>query len=459
MQSKKESVALSSVFASLFLTLIKLVVGLITGSMGIISEAAHSALDLSAALITYFAVRQSDRPADESHHYGHGKVENISAFVETILLVLTSIWIVYEAMQRLIHKSIEVEIAWYAFAVMIISIIIDVFRSRALSKVAKETQSQALEADALHFSTDIYSSSVVILGLILYSLGLKGADSFAAIMVALFVLYAAYRLGKRTIDELLDRAPEGLETEIRQIIDKVDGVAGMERIRVRKTGPTIFIDVIINVNRLISLENVDKITKNVQKAVSLFSKNSDTVVHVNPLAIEGESVIDRIKTIVSNHNFSAHEVKIYKQNGKMSISFDLEAESLLSLKDVHKKATHIEESIIEEFGKNVEVNIHLEPLDSQTSKSDSVSPEELADIYKILDKAKRRFKSIGSLHNLVVNKTKGKYHLALHCTYTGSKTIKDTHVQASHLEEKIKSLSKLVESVNVHVEPTNSKNR
>ena len=203
---EKHWVALSSVLAAIFLTGMKLVVGLMTGSLGILSEAAHSGLDLVAAVVTLFAVRISGRPADREHTYGHGKVENLSALFETVLLLVTCIWIIYEAIQRLFFKEVLVEASIWAFVIMGVSIVIDFSRSRALARVAKKYQSQALEADALHFSTDIWSSSVVIGGLLLVRgadwLGLAWltkADALAAMGVAGIVVYISAQLGQRTI--------------------------------------------------------------------------------------------------------------------------------------------------------------------------------------------------------------------------------------------------------------------
>src|SRR5947208_624548 len=163
---EKTMVALSSVGAAIGLTSLKLIIGLLIGSLGILAEAAHSGLDLVAALMTFLAVRVADRPADATHNYGHGKVENLSAFLEVALLLLTAIWIIYEAIQRLLHQDIHVDISIWAFMVMLISIAVDFTRSRALLRVARKLGSQALEADALHFSTDIWSSIVVVLGLL-----------------------------------------------------------------------------------------------------------------------------------------------------------------------------------------------------------------------------------------------------------------------------------------------------
>jgi len=282
--NKKQSVALSSVFASLVLTIIKLFVGLVTGSMGIISEAAHSLLDLGAASLTFFAVRAGDKKADADHHYGHEKIESISALIETGLLFLTSAWIIYEAVKRLNTGKIEVEVTWYAFAVMIFSIIIDYSRSRALKKVADETKSQALEADALHFSSDILSSLTVIAGLIFVSFGFIKADAIAAIIVSLFVLYTGYRLGKRTIDVLIDTVPSGLSEKIKDLILRTKGVNSIKRIRVRPAGITIFIDIAITVNSKLSINKANAIADKIENKIKTSIPEADVTIQIQPHA-------------------------------------------------------------------------------------------------------------------------------------------------------------------------------
>lgn len=216
MVNKKEA-ALSSIIAAVFLTTMKFVVGILTFSLGIISEAIHSLLDLLAAMITYFSVSMSDKPADRQHQYGHGKIENLSAFLESVLLVITCAWIVYEAVNRLLTNESNVTVTVWSYAVVIVSMIIDISRSRMLFKVAKRDNSQALEADAIHFSTDILSSGVVLLGLICAHFGYYKADAISAIGVAIIVLFISFRLGKSAIDVLLDRVPDGLTEKLRLI--------------------------------------------------------------------------------------------------------------------------------------------------------------------------------------------------------------------------------------------------
>src|ERR1700676_1112363 len=230
MRAEKRAVAGNSVLAAIAITTLKVVVGFTTGSLGILSEAAHSGLDLIAAIVTFLSVRVSDKPADADHLYGHGKVENFSAFIETALLLLTCVWIIYEAARRMFFRHVEIEPSIAAFAVMFISMAVDFWRSRALGRIAVKYDSQALEADALHFSTDIWSSGVVVAGLLLVMLGrkytilwLRDADPIAALFVAGVVVYVSSRLARKTVDALLDAAPAGVRNRIIAAVHNVEG--------------------------------------------------------------------------------------------------------------------------------------------------------------------------------------------------------------------------------------------
>jgi cation diffusion facilitator family transporter len=278
----KNRIALTSVLAAVFLTTFKLIVGLLTGSLGILSEALHSGLDLIAAAITLIAVRVADIPADKEHNYGHGKVENLSAMIETFLLVVTCIWIIYEAINRIITRH-PIEINIFSYIVIITSIIIDFSRSRALYKVAKKYNSQALEADALHFSTDIYSSSVVLIGLIVYQLfGFVYADAIAALIVALIVLSISYRLGKRAFDVLIDRAPINIVDQVDLVIRRIPGVLKYHDLRVREGGAYKFVELNIHVNKGLSIEDAHAISENVEEEISRNIPQCKVTVHVEP---------------------------------------------------------------------------------------------------------------------------------------------------------------------------------
>ncbi len=289
-EREKRVAALTSVAAAVVLTAFKIVVGLSTGSLGILAEAAHSALDLVAAVITYFAIRISVRPADRDHLYGHGKVENLSALFETVLLLVTCVWIINEAIQRLFFRTVAIEATVWSFIVMIISIVIDYSRSRVLFRAAKKHNSQALEADALHFSTDIWSSSVVILGLVCVKIAelnpniffLEKADALAALIVAIIVIYVSVRLGIRTVQALIDAAPRGLYNEIKKTCEDLPGVFDCHNIRFRYSGPQVFIDVHILTDGNQSLASAHDLTEEIEKAIEELIPNADVTVHPEP---------------------------------------------------------------------------------------------------------------------------------------------------------------------------------
>jgi cation diffusion facilitator family transporter len=289
-KKEKRSAALSSVIAAIGLTTFKLIVGLLTNSLGILAEAAHSGLDLVAAAMTYFAVRVSDKPADQEHPFGHGKIENVSALFETVLLLATSGWIIYEAIQRLFFVSVKVEASIWSFIVMGASIIIDYTRSRILYKAARKYKSQALEADALHFSTDIWSSSVVILGLIGLTIArvvpgldwMHKADSVAALVVAVIVIYVSGELGWRTISALLDTAPRGLAERIERVAANLPGVVDAHAIRIRASGAHTFIDMHVTMDGSLSLQEAHAATMVIEDAILNEISPADVTVHVEP---------------------------------------------------------------------------------------------------------------------------------------------------------------------------------
>jgi cation diffusion facilitator family transporter len=291
----KSWAALTSVVAAVGLTTFKLIVGISTGSLGILAEAAHSGLDLLAALVTFLAVRLSGKAADDEHQYGHGKVENLSALFEALLLLITCGWIIYEAVERLFYKTVDVDISIWAFIVMVVSIVIDFNRSRMLFKAAKAYNSQALEADAIHFSTDIWSSAVVILGLLLAVIGravsssipalkiLEKADSVAALGVAIIVIYISIELSIRTIQGLLDTAPKGMNDTIRSVIGSVEGVQDVHGLRIRHSGPYLFIDVHIWVDGQMPLVDAHALTIVIESKVKEVAPDSDITIHVEPV--------------------------------------------------------------------------------------------------------------------------------------------------------------------------------
>ncbi|HTS62791.1 MAG TPA: cation diffusion facilitator family transporter [Candidatus Acidoferrales bacterium] len=287
---EKQSAAVTSLVAAIGLTAFKVLVGILTGSLGILAEAAHSGLDLVAAAMTFFAVRISGRPPDSEHLYGHGKVENLSALAETLLLLATCAWIVWEAVRRLVSHKANVDVTVWAFGVMIASIAIDASRSRVLARAAKKYHSQALEADALHFQTDIWSSSVVILGLLCVKAGeyipelawLRHADAIAALGVCAVVIWVSWQLGRRTIDALVDTAPAGMEDRILAAVQAVPGVMNCHAIRVRYSGPVAFIDLHVLVDGNQSLFQAHALTETIEGVIQQIMPGADVTVHPEP---------------------------------------------------------------------------------------------------------------------------------------------------------------------------------
>ena len=287
---EKQAAALGSLLAAVGLTAFKIVVGVATGSLGILAEAAHSGLDLVAAGLTFVAVRLSGRPADREHLYGHGKIENLSALAETLLLLLTCAWIVWEAVHRLRTHHTEIQVTVWSFVVMLTSIVVDVSRSRLLSRAAIKYHSQALEADALHFTTDVWSSSVVIVGLAAVKAGdwwprllfLRNADAIAALGVSGLVVWVSVLLGRRTLDALIDRAPEGMEQRIISAVEGVEGVRNCHNVRMRYSGPILFIDLHILVDGAQSLAQAHLLTETIEEVIRGFAPNADVTVHPEP---------------------------------------------------------------------------------------------------------------------------------------------------------------------------------
>src|SRR5262249_42710707 len=321
MPSDKERVALGSIAASAGLTLATGVVGLTTGSLAILSEAGHSLIDLGATVITYFAVRVSGKPADAEHHYGHGKVESVAALAETALLFGLSGVVIWEAVQRLVTgDGHAVEATLAAFIVMAASVVVDFFRARLLYRVAGEPSSEALEADALHFGSDMWSSIAVLVGLAGVAFGVKWADAAAALVVALFVCLAGWRLARRTIDTLTDTAPVGVADQVTRIIERVPGVGAVERVRVRPGGDTLVSEIAVAVSRRLPFDRVSSLKERLVAAVRADLPKADVNVITEPRALDDETVLERVMVIARNLGLAVHHVTVHAIKGRLSVS-------------------------------------------------------------------------------------------------------------------------------------------
>jgi cation diffusion facilitator family transporter len=465
MQSEKRSVALNSLLAAIAITFLKLLVGVATRSLGILSEAAHSGLDLIAALVTLLSVRVSDKPADAEHQYGHGKVENFSAFIETGLLLLTCIWIVWEAVRRLSgHHSVHIEPTGAAFVVMFLSMGVDWWRSRRLKKIADKYDSQALEADALHFSTDIFSSGVVILGLALVWAGahwqipwLLKADPIAALMVSVVIVYVSSRLARRTVDALLDAAPAGYRSRIIDAALNVNGVIEVERARIRRAGNRYFADLTVGLARNVTFQRSGQVVAEVTRAVRAILPDADVVIHSVPRETGHENIFDRIRAVASRNNFSVHDVSVQDLDGRLHVEQHLELDETLSLKDAHDVVTVLEAEIREEVPEISTILTHIESEPStieagNTIVRDVVLEQKLKPIVK-------EFPEVVDMHDVEIKRVRGKVYMSCHCTMSDDLPLARVHDVSTELEIRFKQAAPELFKVLIHPEPQTDNRR
>jgi cation diffusion facilitator family transporter len=452
--SEKERVALGSVGASAALTIGKGIVGLSTGSLAILSEAAHSLIDLAAALMTYFAVRVADKPADAEHHYGHGKVENLSALAETALLFVLSGIVAWEASQRLFGgASHGVEATPAAFAVMAASIAIDFFRARALSRAAKATSSQALEADALHFSSDMASSAAVLVGLAGLRSGYAWADSAAALVVAAFVCVAGWRLGRRTIDTLTDTAPEGVAERMSAIARQVRNVVSVERVRAREVGATVFGEIEVGASRTLPLDRVAMLKSEIDAAVTGALPGAQISVSVVPRALDNETVMERVMVIARNRGLAVHHVTVQAIGDRLSISLDIEVDGELSFLAAHDIADSLEAAIRDEFGPAVEVETHIEPMQMTGLAGRDAPAAHLAAIETALCELADASGMLRNVHDVRVRDTSEGEVVNFHCDVDPQNTVAAVHELVDGVERGLRRRFPEVRRVIGHAEP------
>jgi len=463
---EKSMAAATSVIAAIFLTGMKLVIGLMTGSLGILAEAAHSALDLAAALITFFAVRVSDRPADEAHLYGHGKVENLSALAETLLLLVTCVWIIYEGINRIFFENVHVDPSIWAFITMGVSIAIDYSRSRVLYRAAKKYNSQALEADALHFSTDIWSSSVVIVGLGLVKVGeltghtdlLARADAVAALVVAAIVIYVSIQLGQRAVDALIDRAPEGLAQKIAEATALVANVHHVQQTRVRGSGNHIFVDLIVAVPRHLSFEESHTVTRAVQDAIHAIEPRADVVVNTVPVA-EHEGVLERIQTVAARGHFAVHNITTHLTPRGMWIDLDLEVEPSVTFEHAHTMATELETHLRVEFADIQraysigDINVHIEPRAQAVALGKDLDTKQAARYLAGIQAVWREIAHVRACQDIQVQLVREQIYIALHLALDANLTIAEVHGIAEEMENRLRREFPELGRVVVHTEP------
>jgi cation diffusion facilitator family transporter len=448
----KSRVAAISIFASAGMAAAKFVVGIAIGSLALISEALHSSVDLVATVITWMVVRVSDRPADKEHHYGHGKLESISALGVIALLYVLAGGILVESYSRLREGAPPPTISAIPFIVLLIDIAVNFWRARALHRTAHETKSQALEADALHFTSDVFGSSAVIVGLGLSAFGFAWGDAAAAIAVAVLISLLGLRLARATVETLLDRAPEGALEKATAAIKAVPGVVDVERLRVRMVGAKHFIDATVQVPRTYPIDRVEEIKRKAQEAVTTALGDADLTFTAVPVARDNESVRERIMVIARNSGLAVHHVTVHDLGGKLTVSIDLEVDGDMPLNEAHAIAHELERNIREEFGEDVEVDTHIEPLEPEVPMGADAAPERVEAIQSALS----RFAANGAIHDIHsvrVRNTDAGEIVNFHCRAAPSMSVIKVHENVDEIERALRRAFPTVKRVISHAEP------
>jgi len=464
MRAEKTQVARNSVLVAIVITTFKFIVGFLTGSLGILSEALHSLLDLVAVLITMFSVRVSDLPADANYSYGRGKMENFSAFLETGLLLATCLWIIWEAMQRLFLRHVEVEPSLWAVLVLGGSIVLDYWRARSLQRVADKYSSQALRADALHFSTDIWSSSVVIAGLGFvwaarhYQIAwLAKADSVAALGVAAIVMSVSWRLARETLDALLDAAPSGVRNEIMAQVGGVSGVLDVERVRIRKAGSCYFADLSVGVARNLTFQASNAVVSQVRQKVHSLLGEADVTVTAVPRAAGSESTFDRIRAAALRNNLAVHDICVQDLEGKMHVELDVELDESMTLVAAHDRVTALEDDIRASVPEIDSILTHIENEPATIETSEGIVID--AGLEARLRQIGASFAEVVDVHDMVFKKVRGHIFFSCHVTMPDGLSLARVHEVQDELEARFKQAAPQLVRILLHPEPQTDNRR
>lgn len=456
---EKDRAALLSVLAIIFLTLLKASVALLTGSLGLLAEAAHSLMDLVAAGVTFFAVRIAGRPADSSHTYGHGKYENLSALVEVLLLLFACAGIVYEAIQRLFFRSAPVTASVWSFLVMGIAILVNITLAGRLNHVAKKYESQALEAEALDFLNDIWSSAVVILGLGLVTASIKfniawlaKADAVAGMAVAALIANSVLRLGRRAVGELLDEVPENLQGEITRAAN-LPGVEEVRQARVRRSGAQYFVDLTLAVSRSASSEQTHQITEQVEKAVQAVLPDAIVMVHTEPVRAEDEQLTEALRALGDRFGVGVHHIHISEVHGQQILTVHLDIEEGLQLEEAHERASAFEQAVSEAFPAFSRVWTHLEPVQRQTGSTGQATFQHDKKIERLIQELPQAIGVPCDIHEITLLKEGDRLNISFHCLINGETSINDAHALSERMEAALRGEIPTLGTVLIHMEP------
>jgi cation diffusion facilitator family transporter len=408
-----------------------------------------------ATVVTWLVVRVSDRPADEEHHYGHGKLESVSALGVIAMLYVLAGGILVESYSRLSEGAPPPTVSAIPFIVLLIDIAVNFWRARALQRTARDTKSQALAADALHFASDVLGSVAVIIGLALAGLGYAWGDAVAAIGVAVMIALLGLRMARSTVETLLDRAPEGASARAAAAIRAVPGVVDVERLRVRMVGSTHFIEAIVQVPRTYPIDRVEEIKQKAQEAVAKALGEADLTFTAVPVARNNESVRERIMVIARNSGLAVHHVTVHDLGGKLTVSIDLEVDGEMALNAAHDIAHELERNIREEFGEDVEVDTHIEPLEPELPHGADAAPERVEAIKSALSRFAAN-SAIHDIHSVRVRNTEAGEIVNFHCRAAPSMSVIRVHEGVDEIERALRRAFPTVKRVISHAEPPNA---
>ncbi len=456
--AEKRWVSLVSVVAALAMTVLKAAVGVMTGSLGVLSDAAHSGLDLVGAALTFISVRVSDRPADWNHPYGHAKVENISAFVETGLMAASALWFSGEAISRMFFHPVALRYSWWPFGVLGLSMGVDLWRSGQLRRVAQRHESAALEADALHFSSDIWTSVAVFLGLAASWVGavrhigwLRFADPMAALMVSAMILVFGWRLAWRAVGALTDQISPELHTEMLEAVRETDGVLGIDQARVRKSGNHYFADVTLSLPRQLTFQRTEDLVGKATAAVQRVLPGADVVIHTVPRSTLAESLFDKVRGVAARNNALLHDVSIESFADGLHVEQHIEVKETMSLIHAHQFVRGLEEEIKRELPqvKTVLTHIESEPATIEAP----VVIERDRRIEQLLRDAAVNVPEIVDIHEVSVDRVGEHLHVTCHCTLPDATAMRRVHESITELEHRFKLDCPEVDRLLIHPEP------
>ena len=452
-EARKERAALWSIAASAGITLAKGMAGLATGSLALISDAAHSLVDVAATTITWLAVRAAHKPADEGHQYGHGKYESLAALVETAFLFLLSGAVAFEGARRLASGHAEVEPNWTAVGVLVGSILVDAWRWWALKRVARETGSEALEADALHFSADLVNSVLVLAALGAAAAGYPQADALVAVLVAVFIAAAGFRLAKRTVDTLVDAAPAGLAARVEASAAGVPGVVAVDRVRVRPAGGQVWGEVLVRVSRTLPLEDVAAIKDRIARAIAEEVPRAEVTVTAEPVQLDDETIFERVRLIAAKRRLPVHHIIVQEIAGRLGISLDLEVDGAMTLGAAHELADALEHAIRDDLGSEVEVDTHIEPRRMSHLEGRDEALDVTHAITRALERTAERIGTLRDIHSVRVRRSQDGLVVNYHCRFDPRLTVAAVHERVDELERQLRADRPEVLRAVGHAEP------